>query len=226
MAITISGGTRITNPVDPVRVTLGCTATQGGVTKNATIAIEFGGVECHAIQLTTMAEVVGGRPAIRVYSIGSGFDFTVTSDPDSPAWDLDTAEPPQPAIPATPTTPAIPATPGSPYYDSGYAGQMNDEWFTMVDSPSAEDPDGSDTIEGDYTSFEALTYCLSDKNVIGIVNWGVKKEIGKPKQPWAKLIVPGAVSALTWWNLLVKAQIVLDKSGFIGSALYVPLPGI
>jgi|SRR5208337_469352 len=208
MATTISGGTKITATGDPVTVTLSCVVTHNGKSTDTTIAIQFGGVECHAVQVYTDAKVVGGRPLKQNFGKDSGgFNDYVTSDPASPEWRVDTT------------------SAASPYFDFGYSAETQAGKFTMVDGPSMEDPSGTVTSAEDYTGFEAYTYCISDKNVIGVVNWGVVKKTGRPMAPWAKLIDPERIPAPQWWLLLFEGRGILNNRGFNGS-LYLPFPAI
>jgi hypothetical protein len=146
MAITISGGRKVTKAGDPVTVTIGATANVGRRQYSNSIAIQFTGTECHVIQTFIRTKVVNGKAVSEVIGVDRGglntFDF---SDPATPDWSVDT------------TSAAV------PYYDFGHAGEMVGINYIMVDSPTMSGGKFDLPGSNDVTTFDAYSYCLSDK---------------------------------------------------------------
>jgi hypothetical protein len=193
MSITISGGRKVTKSGDPVTVTLGATADVGdGVKHKNSIAIQFTGTECHVIQIFMRTKVVGGKDSAETIGVDSGglntFKF---SDDAAPDWLVDT------------TSAAV------PYYDFGYAGEMNGNQYIMIDAPTMSR--GKFDLPGshDLTTFDAYAFCLSDKDVVSIVHWSLVRHYYQLATPSASILEGSA-----WFDRLYLGRRVLSKQGY------------
>jgi len=201
MAITISGGKKITKASDAVTVTLDTTADVGGGLKyKHSIAIQFTGTECHVIQIFMRTKVVSGTDSTETIGVDSGgFNTFKFSDDASPDWLVDTT------------------SAGSPYYDFGYAGGMVGTNYTMIDAPTMAG--GKFDLPGcnDFESFDAYDFCISDKAIIAIVHWKLLRRYYQLSTPTASIISNNT----EWLNRLDLGRKTLTKQGF-SADLYLP----
>jgi hypothetical protein len=199
MAISIDGGKKITSARDPVTVTVGTTATVGDRNYPDAIGIEFTGTECHVIQIFIRTKIVDGKASTQSYGKDAGglntLEFTDTTSPD---WQVDT------------TSAAV------PYYDFGYAGEMTGARFLMVDAPRMAGAKYDLPGANDVTTFDAYAFCLSDKDIIGIVKWDLVKDHAGVVAPSASLL-----EGSTWWDCLYLGRKVLTRKGY-NADLYLP----
>ncbi len=199
MSISISGGKKATSAKDPVTVTLGATARVGGRNYPNAIGIEFTGTECHVVQIFNRTKVVDGRASTQSFGKDAGGRNTLKfSDPNSPDWEVDS------------TSAAV------PYYDFSYAGEMIGTKFIMVDAPTLTGAKYNLPGAGDITSFDAYSFCLSDKDIIAIIKWDVVKHSDDSQTPTASLLQADA-----WWTTLYLGRRVLTKEGY-NADLYLP----
>jgi hypothetical protein len=200
MAITISGGKKVSSAKDAVTVTVGGQADVGDGTKFPnSIAIQFTGKECHTIQIFMRTKMVCGKADTEVIGTDSGgFNTFKFSADQSPDWLVDTT------------------SASSPYYDFGYAGEQVGSKYIMVDAPTMTGGKFDLSCPTDSTRFDAYTFCLSDKDIIAIVHWFVVKQVGKAVAPDAEII-----HDIAWWDRLYLGRRTLSKQSF-SADLYLP----
>jgi hypothetical protein len=207
MAITISGGKKVTKPGEPVTVTLGATATAGSKTYANALAIEFTGTECHVVQTVTRTMRQGGKVVL---------SFTVPWDTAAGTMGDPTMDASDFSDPAAPTWLVDSTSPVNPYYDFGYPAAMVGGKYLMIDAPTMAG--GKYDLPGcrDVTTFEACAYCLSDKAVIAIVRWGLVRRYYQVAVPWASILDGSA-----WIDSLAKGRKILTSQGY-NADLYLP----
>jgi hypothetical protein len=200
MSISISGGTKATSAKDAVTVTVGTTARVGGGNYPNAIAIQFTGTECHVIQVFIRTKIVDGTASTQTYGQDRGGVNTIEfTDPASnPDWQVDT------------TNAAV------PYYDFGYAGEMSGTKFIMVDAPTMTGAKYDLPGANDVTTFDAFAFCISDKDIVAIVQWDLVKKGPTLATPTASLLDGG-----DWWNKLYLGRRILTKKGY-NADLYLP----
>lgn len=203
MTITFTGGKKATKSSDPVTVTIGATATIGvgrsSRTYKNSIVIQFTGTECHVIQIFMRTKIVDGKSSTD--SIGrdaGGFNTFKFSETTAPDWLVDTT------------------SAASPYYDFGYAGEQSGKNYTMFDSPSMTGGKFDLPGKNDVTSFDAYSFCISDKNVIAIVHWNMTRHYWQVAVPTASI-----VKGQDWFDRHKLGRKTLTKQGY-SAELYLP----
>jgi hypothetical protein len=199
MSLSISGGKKLTSASDPVTVTVSTTATVDTRTYTDAIAIEFTGTECHVIQIFRRKKIVDGKVSTQSYGRDAGglntLEFT---DDTSPNWQVDT------------TSATV------PYYDFGYAGGMTGDKFLMIDAPRMSGAKYNLPGANDVTTFDAYSFCLSDKDMIAIVKWDLVKNHAGVVTPDASLL-----DGSDWWDGFSLGRRVLTTKGY-NADLYLP----
>jgi hypothetical protein len=159
--VTIAGGTDQNLGLSFVTVRLGATMSEGStVLSEGGISIAIRGMECHVIQLITRRFFVEGSGLEA--KTWTGMDGTLkatTVDINKPEVHVDTADL------------------GSPYYDShpGSPCTRGSNSFIMYDHPDMENGTLKWSNRNDWSAFDALSYCLSDGALVGIVWWRVRQ---------------------------------------------------
>jgi hypothetical protein len=199
MAITITGGKKITKAGDPVTVTLGAVADVAGRKYKNAIGIQFSGTECHVIQIFMRTKVVNGKSSTDTIGVDAGgFNTYKFSTDAAPDWLVDTT------------------SAASPYYDFGYAGEMVGKNYIMVDAPSMAGGKFDLPGKNDVTTFDAYSFCISDKDVIAVVHWNMTRHYWQLAVPTASLL-----HGQSWFDRLYLGRRTLTKEGY-SADLYLP----
>ncbi len=159
--VTITGGADQNLGLNYVTVRLGATLSNGGsVTSAGGISIEIRGIECHIIQLITRRFFVEGSGLEAKTWLGMNNTLKATTvDIDKPEVHVDTADL------------------GSPYYDShsGSPCIRSGAGLLMYDHPKIENTTFKWYGKNDWSAFDALSFCISDEALVGIVYWSVRQ---------------------------------------------------
>jgi hypothetical protein len=140
----------------------------GGRTIDNGITITVDGTEPHVLQLVSRQKFVGNEYSSETYTAPGNRKGTF-SQPASRIFHLDAK------------------AKESPYFDAPGNGTCVRETnsVTIFDQPTIEPTRGEDDIlhlpsEGDWTAMIALSYCITNRGLLGIVRWSVKRTfVGK-----------------------------------------------
>ena len=81
--------------------------------------------------------------------------------------------------------------------NTGYAGEMTGTQYIMIDAPTMSGGKFDLPSCRDVTSFDAYSFCLSDKDVVSIVHWTLVRHYYQQATPTASILQGSA-----WWDRL------------------------